>query len=141
MRRTSPKLIPEFKVTDFKKSLEFYTKLFGFEVLPGGPEEDTSDGFAYGGWQTGWGDDAMGRIIEGFFTIPFELLLGRRTYDIWAAFWPNHPEIELIATPFNSTRKYVVSDTPMELSWNNSVLITPSTSLRTGGDVVAEIKK
>ena len=102
---------------------------------PGGPKEDTSDGFAYGGWQAGrnYEDEASGKIMNDFFTTPFELLIGRRTYDIWAAYWPNHPEIELIAKPFNSTKKYVVSHTPRELSWNNSVLVT--------GDVVVEIKK
>ena len=105
----------------------------GVMQAPGGPKEDTSGGFAYGGWQVGWQDDVTGKIIEEFMAAPFEMLLGRRTYEIFAGYWPHHPEIELIAKPFNSTRKYVVSPTPMELSWNNSMLIT--------GDVVAEIKK
>ena len=105
----------------------------GVLQAPGGPEEDTSDSFKYGGWQAGWGDAVTNKIIDGFFTIPFELLLGRRTYDIFAGYWPKHPEIELVATPFNSTKKYVVSHSPQELSWNNSTLVT--------GDVVAEIQK
>ncbi len=102
---------------------------------PGGPEEDTSDGFAYGGWQLGWdeSDPIAEKILEGFMTAPFELLLGRRTYDIFASYWPNHEEIEQVAKPFNSTKKYVVSHESFKPSWNNSTLIT--------GDVVTEIKK
>ena len=68
-----------------------------------------------------------------FMATPFELLLGRRTYDIWAGFWPAHVEIPLFGEALNAARKYVVSDESTKLSWNNSELIT--------GDVVAEIKK
>jgi dihydrofolate reductase len=64
---------------------------------------------------------------------PFDLLLGRRTYDIFAAYWPNHKEEQRWGKPFNSAKKYVVSRTPFKLSWSNSALIT--------GNVVAEIKK
>ena len=110
-----------------------FVTLDGVMQAPGGPEEDTPGGFKYGGWQMGFGDAATNKIIESFFTIPFELLLGRLTYDIFAGYWPKHPEIELVAKPFNSTKKYVVSRTPRELAWNNSALIM--------GDVVAEIKK
>ncbi|MGH7141212.1 MAG: dihydrofolate reductase family protein, partial [Minisyncoccia bacterium] len=112
-----------------------FVTLDGVMQAPGGPEEDTSGGFKYGGWQFGgnYQDEVSGEILHDIMTTPFELLLGRRTYEIFAAYWPNHPEMELVAKPFNSTKKYVVSDSPMELSWNNSVLIT--------GDVVAEIKK
>ena len=102
---------------------------------PGDSKEDTAEGFKYGGWQqrSGWADDITGKIIQDFMITPFEMLLGRRTYEIFAEYWPYHPEIELIAKPFNSTKKYVVSHKPLTLSWNNSALIT--------GDVVAEIKK
>ncbi len=75
----------------------------------------------------------MGNVMGALMSIPFELLLGNRTYDIFAAFWPRTTQDPSVAKPFNSTRKYVVSHTPMELSWNNSTLIT--------GDVVAETKK
>ena len=111
-----------------------FVTLDGVMQAPGGREEDTSGGFAYGGWQLGgdYQDELSGQIINDFMATPFELLLGKRTYDNWAGYWPNHPEIELIAKPFNATRKYVVSHTPFNLSWNNSTLIT--------GDVVAEIK-
>lgn len=100
---------------------------------PGGPEEDSSQGFAYGGWQAYLGDDVTEKAIDQYFVEPFELLLGRITYNIFASYWPKHPEIEDVATPFNSTKKYVVSHDEIDLPWNNSELVT--------GDVVEEIKK
>ena len=100
---------------------------------PGGPDEDRTGGFAYGGWSFNYWDDMMGNVMSEFMKLPFELLLGRRTYDIFAAYWPHAKEDSSVAVPFNATRKYVVSHSQMELSWNNSMLIT--------GDVVAEIKK
>lgn len=103
----------------------------GVMQAPGGPEEDTSGGFKYGGWMFPYGDEMVHSVLDGFWEIPFELLLGKRTYDIWAPYWPTQDNN--IAKPFNSTRKYVVSHHPAELSWNNSVLIT--------GDVVAELRK
>ncbi len=111
-----------------------FITLDGVMQAPGGSKEDTSGGFKYGGWQLGfdWGKEAD-KIIDRFMAIPFELLLGRRTYDIFASYWPNHPEITNVATPFNSTKKYVVSHKPFKLTWNNSKLITQ--------DVVKELKK
>lgn len=105
----------------------------GVMQAPGGPNEDTSGGFEYGGWQYGFGDEVSGKMIQEFMSTPFEMLLGRNTYNIFASYWPNHPEIELVAKPFNSVKKYVVSNTIAEVSWNNSTLIR--------GDVVEEIKK
>lgn len=109
-----------------------FVTLDGVMQAPGGPEEDTSGGFAYGGWSFHYWDKLMGDVMGGFMNIPFELLLGRRTYDIFAAHWPTSKE-EPIASKFNTTKKYVISHKPKELSWKNSILIT--------GDVVAEIKK
>ena len=106
--------------------------LDGVMQAPGGSAEDRSEGFKYGGWATGWGqeeDYITGRIQS----VPFDLLFGRKTYDIFAGYWPHHPEITFVAKPFNSTKKYVVSHKPFTLSWNNSELIT--------GDVVKELKK
>ena len=71
--------------------------------------------------------------MDGFMNLPFELLLGKRTYDIFAAYWPHATKDGSVAKPFNSTRKYVVSHHPAKLSWNNSTLITD--------DVVAELRK
>lgn len=112
-----------------------FVTLDGIMQAPGGPEEDTSNGFRYGGWQMDWNepDEIADTIMDKLMTTPFELLLGRHTYDIFASYWPNHPEITSVAKPFNSTKKYVVSHKPMKLSWSNSELIT--------GDVVEEIKK
>lgn len=111
-----------------------FITLDGVMQAPGGPEEDTSNGFKFGGWQLdSEEDEAANSILNKFFSTPFELLLGRKTYDIFAGYWPKHPEIELVAKPFNSTKKYIVSHRITKLSWNNSELIV--------GDVVSEIKK
>lgn len=100
---------------------------------PGGPEEDTSGGFAHGGWSFGYWDDVMGNTMNAFMAQPFELLLGRRTYDIFASFWPKTDKDPEVAKPFNETRKYVVSRSPMELAWQHSTLIT-------GNDVVDQLR-
>jgi dihydrofolate reductase len=77
--------------------------------------------------------DMTGQVIDGFMKIPFELLLGRKTYDIFAAYWPYTEEAPSISRPFNATKKYVVSHASRDLSWHNSVLVT-------GSDIVSEIK-
>ena len=105
----------------------------GVVQAPGGPKEDTSGGFAYGGWSANYWDEGLGQIMTGFMHLPFELLLGRVTYDIFAAYWPAAKTDSTVAVPFNATRKYVVSQQAFEPSWNNSVCIT--------GDVVARIKE
>lgn len=111
---------------------EFVT-LDGIVQAPGGPTEDTTGGFAYGGWSVNYWDEIMGTVMTGFMGLPFELLLGKRTYDIFAAYWPHTKEDLVVAEPFNATKKYVVSDKSFEPSWQNSICIT--------GDVVAQIKK
>ncbi len=75
----------------------------------------------------------MSSVMDGFMHLPFDLLLGKRTYDIFASYWPTAQEDQLVAEKFNSTRKYVISHTPMPLPWNNSFLVS--------GDVPAELKK
>jgi len=110
-----------------------FVTLDGVMQAPGGPEEDTSSGFKYGGWQFGYLDAMSGEIINDLMRQPFELLLGRRTYDIFASYWPTAKTDNEVAVPFNKTKKYVVSHTPQTLSWNNSTLIT--------GDVVAQLQK
>lgn len=111
-----------------------FVTLDGVMQGPGGPEEDTSGGFTRGGWQADYGDAITGQLINSFMEIPFELLLGRKTYDIWASYWPHTAEAPHISKPFNATKKYVVSHARPELSWHNSVLVT-------GGGVASEIKK
>ena len=98
---------------------------------PGGPEEDTSGGFKYGGWTVGYWDDFMGKVMETQMANPFDLLLGRKTYEIFAAYWPNSKEPG--AYKLNEAKKYVVSKSLDKLSWINSILIK--------GDAVDEIKK
>jgi dihydrofolate reductase len=112
-----------------------FVTLDGVMRAPRGPDEDKTGGFEYGGWQTSFPqDEVINSILSGFFSIPFELLLGKTTYDIFASYWPHATTDLEVATPFNSTKKYVVSDKPFEPSWNNSVCIT-------GADVVAQIQK
>ncbi|HEV8601618.1 MAG TPA: dihydrofolate reductase family protein [Patescibacteria group bacterium] len=112
-----------------------FITLDGVMQAPGGPEEDTSGGFKYGGWQANvqW-DEMMSSLLNTWMGLPFELLLGKRTYDIFAAYWPHDTTSPVVAKPFNSTKKYVVSHTAFELSWHNSVCIT-------GNDVAVQIKK
>ena len=101
--------------------------LDGVMQAPGGPEEDTSGGFAYGGWVWPYadaGEEAMG----GAFKHPFELLLGRRTYDIFAAYWPHVPEgapYQDIADLFNGATKHVATHHPETLAWQNSRALGP----------------
>jgi dihydrofolate reductase len=99
---------------------------------PGGPQEDTSGNFEYGGWTVNYIDATSGEIMNGFMALDFDLLLGKRTYDIFAGYWPQVSD-SVIATKFNSATKYVVSHSESELSWHNSKIVT--------GDVVAELKK
>jgi dihydrofolate reductase len=88
---------------------------------PGGPGEDDSGGFAHGGWSVNYWDDLMGRVMGEAMSTPFDLVLGRMTYDIFAAHWPHAPEED--AKPLNDATKYVASRGRPRLEWSNSVLI------------------
>lgn len=112
-----------------------FITLDGVMQAPGGREEDTSNGFAYGGWQmdSAWDDEVSDNAMNEFMSTPSDLLLGRITYDIWVPYWPKHEDVPLFGPAFKNAKKYVVSRDPIELPWDNSSLIT--------GDVVAEIKK
>jgi len=102
--------------------------LDGVMQAPGGPEEDTSDDFAYGGWVWPYYDDGGEDAMGGAFKHPFELLLGRRTYDIFAAYWPHVPEgapHQDIADRFNGTTKHVATHHPETLAWHNSRALGP----------------
>jgi dihydrofolate reductase len=112
--------------------LSFIT-LDGVMQAPGGPDEDTTSGFKFGGWQAPYGNEDSMKEMLNQVSEPFDLLLGRKTYDIFAGYWPEHPEIEAIATPFNKCKKYVVSHGQIDLPWNNSELVT--------GDVVAKLQE
>jgi dihydrofolate reductase len=110
-----------------------FMTLDGVVQAPGGPGEDTTGGFSSGGWTVNYWDEKMGEVMTGFMNTPFELLLGRKTYDIFASYWPNAKTDMEVANPFNTTKKYVVSHNRFEPKWKNSFCIT--------GDVVSEIKK
>jgi dihydrofolate reductase len=90
--------------------LSFIT-LDGFIQAPGGPEEDTTGGFKYGGWTAGYWDDFLGSVMGEQMAEPLDLLLGRKTYEIFAAHWPYVKSNDPIAGKLNSAKKYVVSKT------------------------------
>lgn len=110
-----------------------FVTLDGVMQAPGGPEEDRDGGFAYGGWSFHFWSDPMNKIMDEFMNQPFDMLLGRKTYDIFAGYWPNAKEEGEIRDKFNAAKKYVVSHSPRELSWVNSELIT--------GDVAGKIRE
>jgi dihydrofolate reductase len=89
---------------------------------PGEPAENESGGFAHGGWSVNHWDEQMGQVMGEAMSTPFDLVLGRRTYDILAAYWPHTPE-ETGAKPLNDATKYVASRSHPTLEWSNSVLI------------------
>ena len=100
-----------------------FISLDGVIQAPGGPDEDPSGEFRFGGWQVPYNDEAIGRAVLELCAQPFELLLGRRTYDIWAAYWPRigaDSPSHAIAGPFNSVRKHVATHRPDTLDWQNS---------------------
>jgi dihydrofolate reductase len=98
-----------------------FTTLDGVIQGPGGPDEDTSSGFRFSGWLPPVGDDAINDKIGELFGRPFELLLGRRTYDIFAAYWPFAPdEMADIRNSFNACTKYVLTHRDEPLAWENS---------------------
>jgi dihydrofolate reductase len=99
-----------------------FLTLDGIMQAPGGPEEDDSGGFGHGGWSVKYWDDLMGEVMTEAFNVPFDLLLGRRTYEIFSAYWPDAPE-EAGAKPLNDATKYVASRSRPELTWSPSVLI------------------
>jgi dihydrofolate reductase len=110
-----------------------FVSLDGVMQAPGGPEEDPSDGFKYGGWTVPYWDEFSGKVMGEQMSMPFDLLLGRKTYDIFAGYWPKQDPSTLANVPFNKATKYVVSHGQPNLTWENSVLID--------GDAVAKLKE
>lgn len=100
-----------------------FVSLDGILQAPGGPEEDTTGGFALGGWMAGYADEGMDLSASGFDGRDRELVLGRRTYQIFEAYWPYQPEDHPIAKTFNAAKKHVASRTLTTLHWNNSTLL------------------
>jgi dihydrofolate reductase len=99
-----------------------FLTLDGVMQAPGGPEEDDSGGFTHGGWSVNYWDEKMGEVMGAAMSVPFDLVLGRKTYDIFAAHWP-HASEEEGAKPLNDATKYVASRSRPTLEWSNSVPI------------------
>jgi dihydrofolate reductase len=109
--------------------LSFLT-LDGVMQGPGGPTEDTSGGFSYGGWTVPYFDESLGQVMTEQMSQPFDLLLGRKTFEIFAAYWPDHPEE---GAGINNATKYVASNTLKTHDWSKTVFLS--------GDVPAEVQK
>jgi dihydrofolate reductase len=97
-----------------------HISLDGIIQAPGGTEEDPSGDFRLGGWTVPYDDEAIGQAVQDLHSQPFELLLGRRTYDIWAAFWPHVRAGNAIADLFNNVPKHVATHRSDTLDWQNS---------------------
>ena len=108
-----------------------FVSLDGVMQAPGAPEEDTTGGFEHGGWVFPYWDDITGQAIDELFAAPFDLLLGRTTYEIFAAYWPYQDDP--IGKRFNEVTKFVATSSGQPLAWQGSVALK--------GDVPAEIRR
>src|SRR5215470_39775 len=97
-----------------------FVTMDGVMQAPGGPDEDTSGRFKYGGWQANVMDDSLGEGLNELLKPPFAMLLGHTTYNIFAGFWPKQDPNNPIAKAFNEATKYVVSHEPFEPDWVNT---------------------
>ena len=102
-----------------------FVSLDGVMQAPGGPEEDPTRGFKFGGWVVPYIDEVFGQAVDKMFAPPFDLLLGRKTYEIFAAHWPyaEGGDYDSIAKLFNGTTKYVATRSDMELTWKGSIAL------------------
>jgi dihydrofolate reductase len=107
-----------------------HISLDGVIQAPGGPDEDPSGSFAYGGWTAPYSDEILGTLVSRQMNMPFDLLLGRKTFDIWASYWPQHAD----AWPgVNTATKYVASNTMASHEWQPSVFLN--------GDIAEKVAK
>ena len=107
-----------------------HISLDGVIQAPGGPDEDTSGGFAYGGWISAYSDAILGTALRKQMNMPFDLLLGRTTFEIWEPYWPQHAD----AWPgVNAATKYIASNTRISSQWQPSVFLN--------GDIAEEVAK
>jgi len=107
-----------------------HISLDGVIQAPGGPDEDTSGGFAYGGWIAGYSDESLGTALRRQMNLPFDLLVGRITFEIWEPYWPQHTNIW---PNVNAAIKYVASNTRTTSKWQPSVFLN--------GDVAEKVAK
>ena len=110
-----------------------FLSLDGVMQAPGGPDEDPTGDFTLGGWTVNYWDAVTREAMAETFSEPFDLLLGRKTYEIFAAYWPYVDKDDAIGSLFNPATKYVASRSTQPLAWQNSVAIK--------GDVTAAVKK
>ena len=104
--------------------------LDGVIQAPGGPEEDTSGGFAHGGWVAPYSDATLGTLLRGKMNLPADLLLGRTTFEIWEPYWPHHAEIW---SGVNTATKYVASNTRSSSAWQPTQFLS--------GDIAEKVAK
>ncbi len=107
-----------------------HISLDGVIQAPGGPEEDTSGGFAHGGWIAPYSDAILGTALRKQMNMPFDLLLGRKTFEIWTPYWPLHADIW---PGVNAATKYVASNTMTSSEWQPSVFLN--------GDIAEKVAK
>jgi dihydrofolate reductase len=107
-----------------------FVTLDGVMQAPGGPSEDTSGDFTYGGWTVPYFDEHLGQVMTEQMDQPFDLLLGRKTFEVFASYWPHHPED---GAGINAATKYVASNTLTRHDWQKTVFLT--------GNVPDEIRK
>ncbi len=112
--------------------LTFLT-LDGVMQGPTSPEEDPSDGFIHGGWAANYWDEVMEQVMGEAMADPYDLLLGRKTYEMFAASWPNADDDHPVANKLNNATKFVATSTLSKLEWKNSERIT--------GDIAAEVSR
>ena len=110
-----------------------HISLDGVIQAPGGTDEDSSGGFAYGGWIASYSDEILGTLLRAQMHRPFDLLLGRKTFEIWEAYWPQHGEVW---PEVNTATKYVVSKNMTSGEWQPSVFLNEDIA-----DKVAKIKQ
>ena len=110
-----------------------FISLDGVMQAPGGPEEDTSGNFKFGGWTFPYFDEFAGKMMGEQMDHDFDLLLGRKTFDIFAGYWPKQDPEHPIAKPFNAATKYVASHSPLKMDWVNSQRIE--------GDLAESVRK
>jgi dihydrofolate reductase len=123
--------------------VQAFISLDGVMQAPGGPDEDPTGGFEFGGWTAAYVDEVLGAAIGESFSAPFDLLLGRKTYDIFAAYWPYvqkdsaasdfDPFSADIGRKFDALTKYVATHRPESLGWQNSQPL--------GNDLIARLRE
>jgi dihydrofolate reductase len=117
-----------------KLTMQTFLTLDGVLQAPGGPDEDTDRGFEHGGWSFAYGDEDFGASVVEWMSRGDAVLLGRKTYEIFASYWPLQTDPgNPVAGQLNSLPKYVASTTLTSVDWNNSTLL--------GSDVVSEVAK